>query len=171
MLNDEDRDYLKLLTERKTSDPEEQDLLFYDSHRNDLKDDRKLKAAWDRFIFGKPRENEDFIAGIASCLESLFNQETQGKKRRLKIRCDSATKKELRTLNIDAGLYFAKRYKGLQKLFGSDVTWDVGQLFNFSALVEEWNQKHQGLNRSFSRVALQLKFLLELEVEQVTGGI
>lgn len=171
LLNDEDRDYLKLLTERKTSDPEEQDLLFYDSHRNDLKDDRKLKAAWDRFIFGKPRENEDFIAGIASCLESLFNQETQGKKRRLKIRCDSATKKELRTLNIDAGLYFAKRYKGLQKLFGSDVTWDVGQLFNFSALVEEWNQKHQGLNRSFSRVALQLKFLLELEVEQVTGGI
>jgi DNA segregation ATPase FtsK/SpoIIIE, S-DNA-T family len=170
LLSDEDRDYLRLLTERKTSDPEEQDVLFYDAHRNELKDDRKLKSAWDRFIFGKPREDEDFIAGIAACLESLFNQETPGTKRRLKIRCDSATKKELKTLYVDAGLFFAKRYRGLPKLFGNDVSWDVGQLFNFESLMDEWINKKQKLNRSVARLALQLKFLLELEVDQVTGG-
>jgi DNA segregation ATPase FtsK/SpoIIIE, S-DNA-T family len=170
LLSEEDREYLLLLTERRTSDPEEQDVLFYDAHRNELKDDRKLKSAWDRFIFGKPREDEDFIAGIASCLESLFYQDAPGIMRRFRIRCDSATKKELRTLNIEAGRFFSKRYKGLPKLLGNDVSWDVGQLLNFEDLVREWTQKSQKLNRSLARSALQLKFLLELEVEQVTGG-
>ena len=115
MLSEDDRDYLRLLTQRKTSDPEDQDVLFYDAHRNELKDDRKLKSAWDRFIFGKPREDEDFVSGIAACLESLFNQETPGTKRRLKIRCDSATKKELKTLNIEAGISLPSAIKGLQR--------------------------------------------------------
>jgi S-DNA-T family DNA segregation ATPase FtsK/SpoIIIE len=172
LLSEDDRDYLVLLSQRRTSDPEEEDVLFYDNHRNELKEDRKLKSAWDRFIFGRPREDEDFIAGIASCLESLFNQETPGVKRRLKIRCDSATKKELRSLNIEAGRYFAKRYQGVTRLFGASVSWDVGQLFNFPTLISEWSQRgqKQKLNRSVARAALQLKFLLELEVEDSDGN-
>ena len=67
--------------------------------------------------------------------------------------------------------FFAKRYKGLAALFGSDVSWDVGQLFQFPQLVEEWNKKKQKLNRSMARAALQLKSLIELEVEQGTGSI
>lgn len=170
LLSEEDREYLQLLTARKTSDSEGEDLLFYEAHRNELKEDRKLKSAWDKFVFGKPREDLDFIAGIASCMESLFNQETPGINRRLRIRCDSATKKELKNLNVEAGLFFAKRYRGLPKLFGNDVTWDVGQLFNFEKLVSEWRQKKQKPNYSYAKSALQLKFLLELEVELATGG-
>lgn len=171
LLTDEDREYLRLLIARSTTESREEDSLFYESHRNELKEDRKLKSAWDRFIFGKPRETEDFLAGIAACLESLFNQETTGTSRRLKIRCDRATKKDLRELNIDAGLYFASRYAGLKSLLGDRVSWNVGQLFEFPKLVEAWKAAPRAsLNRSVAKTALQLKFVLELEAEQLSGG-
>ena len=137
-----------------------------------LKEDRKLKSAWDRFIFGKPRETEDFLAGIAACLESLFNQDTSGPSRQLKIRCDRATKRDLRELNVDAGLFFAKRYAGLKSLLGDRVSWNVGQLFDFPTLVAAWQSgPRPSLNRSVAKTAIQLKFVLELEVEQLTGSM
>ena len=54
----------------------------------------------------------------------------------MRIRCDRATKKDLRDLNADAGLYFARRYAGFQGLLGDKVSWNVGQLFSYPSLVE-----------------------------------
>ena len=94
-----------------------------------------------------------------------------GARRRLKIRCDRATKRELRELNVDAGLHFARRYAGLRTLFGDRVTWNVGQFFDFTALVETWRTEGRApLNHSLAKAALQLKFVLELEVELPIGG-
>lgn len=171
LLSDDERTYLKNLIDRSTSsEPNEDDTAFYESHRNELKEDRKLKSGWDRFVFGKPREVEDFILGIGLAMESLFNQGDAGAKRRLKIRCDRATKKELKDLNVDAGLHFARRYAGVKALFGDRVSWNVGQLFDFPALVEDWKtQGKSPINRSNAKAALQLKFILELEVELLTG--
>jgi S-DNA-T family DNA segregation ATPase FtsK/SpoIIIE len=171
LVSDDDRDYLKNLIDRTASEPNDDDADFYEAHRNELKEDRKLKSAWDRFVFGKPREVEDFLLGVGLAMESLFNQGDAGAKRRLKIRCDRATKKELKELNVDAGLYFARRYAGAKVLFGDRVSWSVGQLFDFPALVENWKtQGRSPLNRSVAKAALQLKFVLELEVELPTGG-
>ena len=89
-------------------------------------------------VYGRPRETEDMLSGLAACMEPLFNQGASGSKRKLKIRCDRATKKDLRDLNVDAGMYFARRYAGLRSLFGDKVSWSVGQLFDFPALVEGW---------------------------------
>lgn len=56
-------------------------------------------------------------------------------------------------------------------LFGERVTWNVGQLFDFPKLVAEWaQQKKTTLNRSTAKAAIQLKFVLELEVDVSTGG-
>lgn len=172
LLTDDERSYLKNLIERGGGESIEDDTEFYEAHRNELKEDRKLKSAWDRFVFGKPREVEDFLLGIGLAMESLFNQGDAGAKRRLKIRCDRATKKELKELNVDAGLYFARRYAGLKSLFGDRVSWSVGQLLDFPALVHDWlEQSKTQLNRSVAKAALQLKFVLELEVELPAGGI
>lgn len=172
LLSEDERDYLKNLVDRGGTEPIEDDADFYESHRNELKEDRKLKSAWDRFIFGKPREVEDFLLGIGLAMESLFNQGDAGAKRRLKIRCDRATKKELKELNVDAGLYFARRYAGVKALFGDRVSWSVGQLFDFPALVDDWKAQGKApLNRSAAKAALQLKFVLELEVELPTGSV
>lgn len=171
LLSDDERQYLQSLVTRSGSEPTEDDTEFYEAHRNELKEERKLKSAWDRFVFGKARETDDFLLGIALCMESLFSQGEAGAKRKLKIRCDRATKKELKDLNVDAGLYFARRYAGAKALFGERVTWNVGQLFDFPKLVAEWaQQKKTTLNRSTAKAAIQLKFVLELEVDVSTGG-
>ncbi len=177
LLTDEEREYLKLLADCPTTDAKAEDQAFYESHRNELKEDRKLKSAWDRFIFGKPRETEDFLAGLVAAMESLFNQGEAGSGRVLKIRCDRATKKDLKEVNVDAGRYFAQRYAGLRAVLGEHVSWNVGQLFEFPALVESWIAAGKtaasgktSLNRSTARAALQLKFVLELEVELAIGG-
>lgn len=169
-LSAEDRDYLNRLVDRSTTEPKDEDGEFFEAHRDELRDDPKLKSTWDRFVFGKPRETTDFVAGLASAMESLFNQQTEGTKRRLRIRCDRATKKEFRELNVEAGLFFARRYAGLKTLLGSRVSWSVGQLFDYPGLVQEWKAKKTPLNHSTARASLQLKFLLELEVELPNGG-
>jgi DNA segregation ATPase FtsK/SpoIIIE, S-DNA-T family len=171
LLSDDERQYLQALVSRSGNEPTEDDTEFYEAHRNELKEERKLKSAWDRFVFGKARETDDFLLGIALCMESLFSQGEAGAKRKLRIRCDRATKKELKDLNVDAGLYFSRRYAGAKALFGDRVTWNVGQLFDFPKLVAEWaSQKKTTLNRSTAKAAIQLKFILELEVDVSTGG-
>lgn len=170
LLTSDEREYLNRLSERSYTEAQEEDEEFYRHHRNELKEQPSLKAKWDRFIFGTPIETQDFLLGIALCLEWLFDQDMPSSKRRLKISCDRRTKKDLKELNEDAGLFFARRYRGLKALFGSRVTWDVGDLMNFEALSDQWHKASKPyVNRSASKSALQLKFLLELEVELSTG--
>lgn len=171
LLGESDLDYLKRLKTRRTSESEEdEDRKFYEDHRNELKQDRKLKSAWDRFVFGKPIETYDFLAGITLCLERLFSQETPNAKRILTIRCDRATKKDLREdLNISAGAFFATRYRGLPSLLGSRVRWQVGKLFDYCELIEEWKSAGKKTNQSNSSAALQLTFKLELDVHTSDG--
>jgi S-DNA-T family DNA segregation ATPase FtsK/SpoIIIE len=166
LLEESERDYLRrLIRRRTTSSDDDDDRGFYENHRQELKSDRKLKQAWDRFVFGKPLECNDFLVGLALCLERLFGQQNISIRKQLTIRCDRATKRELRDLNVNAGFYFTRRYRGLRRLFGSNVKWDVGRLFDFEELVDEWKSAKKDVNRSGSRQALQLKFLIELETQ------
>ena len=172
LLSTEDNDYIDLLAKRKKpGNPTEEDQAFYESHRNEIKEERKLRSAWDKFIYGQPRECTDFVVGLAACIESLFNQAIEAKKRTLLIRCYSANKRDLRDLNIHAGEYFATRYAGLKSLLGSKVKWDVSKLFEFPDLIKEWQEsKKVKLNTSQAKNALQLKFFLEVETETSEGA-
>ncbi|QDT51711.1 FtsK-like domain-containing protein [Symmachiella dynata] len=175
LLSEEDNDYLDILvSRRKLGEPTEEDQQFYESYRNEIKKERKLRSAWDKFIYGRPRECTDFVIGLAASIESLFNQTTDSNKRTLLIRCDSASKRDLRDLNYHAGEYFATRYAGLKSLLGNRVKWDVGKLFEFPELVEQWREskkKRDKLNTSQAKKALQLKFYLEVETEASEGTI
>lgn len=163
LLTDDEREYIKGLVGRKTSEDIEEDTTFYETHRSEIKDDRQLKSAWDRFVYGRPVENTDFLAGLCAALEPLYNRMPIGTSRKLKIRCESATKHEFKALNVDAGLYFAHRYAGLKRLFGANVEWNVGELFNFKKLIAEWRAgRRVKLNTSTAKAALQLKFVVEL---------
>ena len=165
-----EKDYIERLSKRRTTEADlEDDRLFYDAHRDELREDRKLKSAWDRFVFGTPKENFDFLSGLVTCLES-FSWETLCVTRKLTITCESRFKKDLRELNVDAGLYFARRYTGLKDLVGRQVTWDVGDLLNFPDLIEEWKVKGKQLNHSEAKAALQLKFFVTLEFETLNGA-
>ena len=93
LLTSDERDYLKRLSETKRSEAQDEDEGFYRGHRQELKEQLPLKTRWDRFIFGTPIEIEDFLVGIALCLEWLFDQDIPTSKRRLTITCDRRTKK------------------------------------------------------------------------------
>ena len=167
LLSDDDNEYLELLVKRKTTGAEEEDFNFFEAHRNELKEDRKLKAAWDRFIFGRPIETVDLLAGIAAAMEPLLNRVPDGGNRKLHIRCDRATKRDLRELNVRAGLYFAHRYAGLRRLFGRRVTWEVGDLFDFPKLVEGWREEGWKEPQSLGR---QGSFAAEIHVGTGNGN-
>ena len=171
LLTTDERDYLARLRDSGRSEAQEEDEEFYRQHRNELKEQTALKSRWDRFIFGTAIETEDFLLGIALALEWLFDQDMPSSKRRLKITCDRRTKKDLKDLNVEAGLFFARRYRGLKEMFGNRTSWDIGELMSFEALSEQWRKATKAyVNRSVAKSALQLKFLLELEVELSTGS-
>jgi S-DNA-T family DNA segregation ATPase FtsK/SpoIIIE len=170
LLTGEERDHLARLRDNKRSEAQDEDEDFYRLHRNELKEQPSLKARWDRFIFGTPIETEDFLLGIALSMEWLFDQDMPSSKRRLKITCDRRTKKDLKELNEDAGLFFSRRYRGLKSLFGNKVSWDIGDLMSFEALSNQWRRASKPyVNKSAAKSALHLKFLLELDVELSTG--
>ena len=169
LLNRDDLEYLKTLTEdrHKASEPIEDDLNFYRRHRGELKDDAGLKSKWDRFIFGSPIESGDFLAGLAMCLESLFDQDIpEGAKRELRITADRRTKSDLKKLNVEAGQYFALRYRGLRDLLGRSI-FDVGSLFEYDAIQDSWaRERRYKPNQSVARAAVQIKFYVVLTMEQ-----
>jgi len=172
LLTDEEWDYLERLKERRKSPHKsEEDEQFYEDHRNELKDDRQLKSLWDRFIFGTATESTDFLKGLVLCIETLFTQKQPSLDARMVIRCDRRSKKDFKDLNIDAGQFFACRYRGLRELFGSKVEWKVDPLFSFAELVEGWRKDSKTrLCTSVAKAALQIKFTIELEVDLLTGG-
>lgn len=170
LLTQDERDYLKRLRDNPRTEAQGDDEEFYRQHRNELKELPSLKVRWDRFVFGSPVETEEFVLGIAACLRWLFDEDLTATKRKLTVRSDRRTKKDLRDLNNDAGMFFAHRYRGLRDLFGKRVSWDVGELMNFPALSDAWRKSSKAyVNRSTARAAVQLKFYLELEVETSTG--
>ena len=171
LLTEDELDYLERLGQRNYTESQEADEDFYERHRNELKEKPPLKAKWDKFVYGLAIETEDFISGIALCMERLFDRDMPFSKRQLKISCDRRSKKDLKDLNEDAGLFFASRYCGLKALFGNQVSWDIGALMDFKSLSNQWRKATKRyVNRSFAKSALQLKFLLELEVELPTGA-
>ncbi len=173
LLSADDEEYLELLVKRKTtSAPEEEDVAFYDRHRDEIREDRKLKSSWDKFIFGRPLETDEFLSGLAQMMETLNARSNAGVRRHLTIRCDSATKRDLRNLNTEAGLFFSLRYAGLQKLLGSGVTIEFGSLMDYPAVLQGWrdSKDKSAANRSVAKAALQLRFQLELETIDFDGG-
>jgi len=170
LLSDNDREYLTRLIARKTTEADDEDEAFYQAHRLELKDKPALKAKWDRFIYGSPVETEDFLSGLAQCLQALFDQDQQSSERKLTISSDKRNPKDLKQLNHDAGLYFAFRYQGIKALLGRSVAWDVGKLFKFAELDELWRAATRPyVNRSVAKAALQIKFYLDLEVTLPQG--
>jgi S-DNA-T family DNA segregation ATPase FtsK/SpoIIIE len=172
LLGDGEREYLRRLSSRRATEGEfDDDKKFFADHRDELREDRKLKSAWDRFVLGAPREVRDFISGLIECLEML-PWDSPATSRKLTIACERRFKKDLRELNVAAGVFFATRYRGLRNLFGRRTSWDVGDLFDFPSLVEQWQAQLRRipLNVSEAKAALQLKFTVELQFKTPTGG-
>jgi len=171
LLSEEDHDYLETLSKRRTtSSADSTDEDFYENHRLELKDDGFLKTKWDQFIFGKPVECEDLLAGLVVCLEGLFDHSETVKSKSLRIASDRRTKQDLRKMNVAAGEYFSFRYQGLPALLGNGITWDTGELFNFKTHLDAWRKETKPrLNHSVAKAAVRIKFFVNLQITHLNG--
>lgn len=165
-----EKEYLQQLKKSKSQDTNDEDLEFFERHGVDIAHNKSLRAKWERFVFGKPIETEDFLAGLLLALERLYGQIASSTgKRTLTIRSSRRTKSQLLALNADVATAFSVKYRGLPQLFGKEVEWDVPHLFQYEELLEQAkarNKKKYRRNESKARANLQIKFEVILKVAQ-----
>ena len=171
-LSDADEEYLKALRGRSLKEAREDDRDFFEAHRDDLGQDKTLRAKWERFIFGRPIECTDFLTGLLLVLERLFGQvNAAGGPRRLTIRSARRTRGQWLDMNADIALAFGVRYRGLPALMGKAVTWDAPYIFQYEELLERAKRRRKyRRNESVSRASLQIKFDIELIVGSGAGA-
>jgi len=178
-LDAEGRKLLEDLKSReRRSDFNDEDEEFFIKHRRLLEQDAKLCARWEKALYGKPIECNDFFDGFARVVNSLHAglREPEGE-RILRFTVTKGRKEWRERFNYDAGSYFSAMYRGLKALMGAKVDWKVERLGNanlpdplfdyeaFFAKEKELRDSNKNKVRpssSLSRQALQIKFDVEL---------
>lgn len=168
-LSDKEQEYLKELKKTKPKEPREEDVTFFEDHRDDLNKNPGLRAKWEKFIFGRPIEADDFLEGLLRVLERLQGQiNASGGVRSLEIRAPKWARGRWLDLNADVVTTFCLRYRGLQALMGSKVKWsDCDILFNYESFLEDMKKKRKSKykhNVSTARASRHLKFDISLTV-------
>ena len=174
-LDPEGRKLLEDLKSReRRSDFNEEDEEFFVKQRRLLEKYAKLFSRWEKVLYGKPIDCNDFLEGFARVVNSLHAglRDPQGE-RILRITVAKGRKEWRERFNYDAGSYFSAMYRGLKELMGSKVEWKVERMGNanlpdplfdyeaFFAKEKEFrNDKKSKVrpNSSLSRQALQIKF-------------
>lgn len=176
-----------LKSRERRADFIEEDEEFFVKHRRLLEQDAKLCARWEKALYGKPIECNDFFEGFARVVNSLHAglRDIQGD-RILRFTVTKGRKEWRERFNYDAGSYFSAMYRGLKELMGSKAEWKVERLGNaalpdplfeyeafFAKEKELRNDKKNKVkpNSSLSRAALQIKFdvaLIQVHKEKET---
>ncbi|WP_437559364.1 FtsK/SpoIIIE domain-containing protein [Acidithiobacillus sulfuriphilus] len=174
-LNAEGRRLLEDLKGReRRSDFTEEDEEFFVKQRRLLEQDAKLCSRWEKALYGKPIECNDFFDGFARVVNSLHAglRDPQGD-RVLRFSVAKGRKEWRERFNYDAGSYFSAMYRGLKELMGLKAEWKVERLGNanlpdplfeyeaFFAKEKELRSDKKNKvkpNSSLSRLALQIKF-------------
>lgn len=184
-LDPEGRELLEDMRGReRRSDFTEDDEEFFVKQRRHLEQDSKLCSRWEKALYGKPIECNDFFEGFARVVNSLHAglRESQGD-RILRFSVAKGRKEWRERFNYDAGSYFSAMYRGLKELMGSKAEWKVERLgnanlpdplFEYEAFfAKEKELRSDKKNKvkpssSLSRLALQIKF--DVALIQVSKG-
>lgn len=167
--------------ERRSDFPEDEDEAFFSLHRRYIEEDSKLHSKWEKAIFGKPIECNDFLEGFVSVTHSLVVRagESEGE-RFLRLTINKRRTEWRERFNHDVGSYFSAMYRGLKELMGSKVEWRVEKmgsvnlpdpLFNYPEFFVREKEIRNGKIKpsvSLAKAAVQIKF--EVSLVQRVGG-
>lgn len=179
ILTPDEKSYLiDLETRERRSEWNDDDERFYELHRASLDQDAKLKASWEKALYGKPIECTDFLAGLITAVQRLTASEsnTIGQKR-IKVKVARGRKDWRERLNHDLGTYFSTMYRGLKPLLAGRVEFSsVGlggapglpdPIFEYPAFLafekSRLGDKFKAVT-SVGRQQIQLKFEISLEI-------
>nr|WP_301289451.1 FtsK/SpoIIIE domain-containing protein [Kerstersia gyiorum] len=174
---------LKSRERRADFTPEDEE--FFATHRRFLERDAKLLSRWEKALFGKPIECNDFFDGFARVVNNLHAglDGTDGE-RILRFTVSKGRTEWRERFNHDAGCFFSAMYRGLSHLMGSKVDWKVTRmtaadlpdpLFDFERFIAKEREIADSRGKRFktvnslSRQALQIKF--DVELLRVVGGV
>ncbi|WP_198527624.1 hypothetical protein, partial [Xanthomonas sp. SHU 199] len=151
---------------------------FFATHRRFLERDAKLMSRWEKALFGKPIECNDFFDGFARVVNNLHAGlgDATGE-RILRFTVNKGRTEWRERFNHDAGCFFSAMYRGLRDLMGAKVDWKVTRmtatdlpdpLFDFERFIAKEREIAESRNKKFKAVtslgrqALQIKFDVEL---------
>lgn len=167
---------LKSRERRAEFTPEDEE--FFATHRRFLERDAKLMSRWEKALFGKPIECNDFFDGFARVVNNLHaGLEDASGERILRFTVNKGRTEWRERFNHDAGCFFSAMYRGLRDLMGAKVEWKVTRmtaadlpdpLFDFERFIAKEREIAESRNKKFKAVtslgrqALQIKFDVEL---------
>ena len=159
-----------LKAREKRSEWNEDDKIFFELHRRHIEQSRQLHARWEKAIFGKAIECNDFLDGFAGVVHHLLAGagDVTGE-RFLRFTVNKGRKEWRERFNYDVGAYFSVMYRGLKELMGSKVEWRVERmgvgnlpdpLFDYEKFFAKEKELRGALKAvsSLSRNAVQIKF-------------
>jgi DNA segregation ATPase FtsK/SpoIIIE, S-DNA-T family len=174
---------LKSRERRAEFTPEDEE--FFATHRRFLERDAKLLSRWEKALFGKPIECNDFFDGFARVVNNLHAgiDDADGE-RILRFTVNKGRTEWRERFNHGAGCFFSAMYRGLRDLMGSKVDWKVTRmtaadlpdpLFDFERFIAKEREISDSRNKKFkavtslARQAMQIKF--DVELLKITGGV
>ncbi|TIU44158.1 MAG: hypothetical protein E5W17_00670, partial [Mesorhizobium sp.] len=112
--------YLDELADERGRNPskDERDEEFYSDHIVEIRQEPRLAALWDRFIFGPEVPCTDIVEGLLQCVRRLYRPAAPGRQT-LVVEAVEDEKRAFLSLNEDICAMFAARYRGLVEEDGS----------------------------------------------------
>ncbi|HEX5184967.1 MAG TPA: FtsK/SpoIIIE domain-containing protein [Allosphingosinicella sp.] len=164
LLTDSEREYLKAFVEQRRQNPTKthEDEAFHAAHAHELREDRRLAALWERFIFGQRVECRDLLDGLAQCVRRIY-QPAAGAAQVLVVEGQERSKASFLPLNNEVCNYFATRYRGLGGALQGLVEFRNVAAFDYPEFREEIASYARRTPDSVSRRARQLSFKVWLE--------
>ncbi|AOF83508.1 ftsK/SpoIIIE family protein [Methyloversatilis sp. RAC08] len=160
-----------LKAREKRSEWNDDDKVFFELHRRFMEPSRQLHSRWEKAIFGKAIECNDFLDGFASVAHHLLaGADDMAGERLLRFTVNKGRTEWRTRFNHDVGCYFSAMYRGIQELMGSRVKWEVkgmgvGNLPDPLFHYEKFFAKEKELRgatlkpvSSLARNAVQIKF-------------
>lgn len=167
LLDDEERAYLENFAQerkvRPTKGPD--DDRFFSAHAQEMREEARLSALWERFVYGQKVECRDLAEGVVQCFRRLFQRQV-GKRQLLVIEGVERAQTSFVSLNDDVCRFFAARYRGFEEALAGVVEFRNAEAFRYLEFSETIAKFAKRTADAKSRKARQLSFRVWMETSE-----
>lgn len=167
LLTDAERDYLRIFVEQRRQNPTKtpEDEAFYAAHAHELREDQRLAALWERFIFGQRVECRDLLDGLVQCIRRIY-QAGSAAEQILVVEGLERSEVSFLPLNNEVCTFFARRYHGLDAALRGLVEFRNVKAFDYLEFRDDIAGFAKRTPDASSRRSRQLSFKVWLETRE-----
>ncbi len=169
LLDDEERAYLENFAQERKARPTKgpDDERFFAAHGQEMREEARLSALWERFVYGQRVECRDLAVGVVQCFKRLFQRQA-GKRQLLVLEGVERTPTSFVLLNDDVCRFFAARNRGFREALAGVVEFRSAEAFKYPEFSDTIAKFARRTPDSKSRKARQLSFRVWMETS--AGG-